>query len=118
MCVCVFIYPHDSDVNFLNRLESRIWSLIHTLFCNLTINSNVFSTLHLNIRSLLKNNDQFIHFSSTLEHEFSIISLAETWLSDETVELYNMPLYASAFSNRNKKVGGGVDIFVHNISLK
>ncbi len=80
---------------------------------NLTKKSDVFSTLHLNICSLLKNNDQFIHFLTALRHEFSIIALAEIWLYDEIAELYNMSQYTSTFSNRKGRVGGFA-IYVHN----
>lgn len=59
-------------------------------------------------------NSPLFHFLSTLKHEFSIIALTETWLSDESVELYNMPQYTLVFSNRKERVGGGVAVFVHN----
>lgn len=38
----------------------------------------------------------------------------ETWLSDESVELYNIPQYTVVFSNRKGRVGGGGVVFVYN----
>lgn len=115
------IDSHDPDVNFFNRFNRESNSCnyyneeeFHVLTGNLTSNFNVFSTIHLNIRSLPKNNDQFMHLLSTLRHEFSIIALTETWLSDECVELYNIPQYTLVFSNRKERVGGGVAVFAHN----
>lgn len=55
---------HDSDVNFFNRFNRESNSCnyynedeFHMLIGNLTKNFNVFSTIHLNIRSLPKNID-------------------------------------------------------------
>ena len=40
----------------------------------------LFSVLHLNICSLPGNYDQLVHYLSSLNHEFSVIVLPETWL--------------------------------------
>lgn len=81
---------------------------------NFTSKSEIFSTFHLNIRSLPKNNDQLIHFLSVLNHTFSVIALSETWVKDDIIDFYNMSQYNSVHSCRKEKVGGGVVIFVHN----
>lgn len=85
-----------------------------SLFGNFTSGSEFFSTFHLNIPSLPKNNDQLTHFMSVLNHTFSVIALSETWVKDDIIDFYNMSQYNSVHSCRKEKVGGGVVIFVHN----
>ena len=77
---------------------------------NLTRNSNVFSTIHLNIRSLPKNNDQFMHFLSTLivhnkyqikvRKDLDLIS-NETKVESVFLELMSCPV----FGGRNVIIG-------------
>ena len=64
-----------------------------------------FSTYHLNARSLPKNDDDFTNYLSSLNHEFSIIALSETWLTDSTEMLYDCC--------RPQRTGGGVSIYIH-----
>jgi len=75
-------------------------------------NTNAFSALHLNIRSLPRNFDNFTHYLSTLNHDFSIIGLSETWLTQSTFQLYDFPNYTSVHRCRSNRVGGGVSLFI------
>ncbi len=54
-----------------------------------------FSTFHLNIRSLSRNYDIFIHYLSLLKHQFFIIALSETWLNENCREMFKLPKYNS-----------------------
>ena len=40
--------------------------------------------MHLNIRSLNNKFDDFTEYLKSLNHEFSVIGLGETWLNDIT----------------------------------
>lgn len=50
----------------------------------------------MNVRSLSKHYDQLTHYLSSLKHEFSIIALSETWLSDDSVNYYDISHYNMA----------------------
>lgn len=75
----------------------------------------MFSVLHLNIRSLPKNYEKMVHFLSSLNYEFLVIALTETWLTEHSKELglYELPSYNSTHYVGQSKSGGGVSIFVH-----
>lgn len=70
----------------------------------------VLKIVHVNIRSLLAN---FVAFKDFVyAHNYDIICLSETWLSDavsdNTVMLNNYNLFRH---DRQNKVGGGVAIY-------
>ena len=44
-------------------------------------NDNEFSVLHLNIRSILNKFEDFKAYLNSLEYEFSVIGLSDTWLN-------------------------------------
>ena len=76
-----------------------------------------FSILHLNIRSIKKNFENFKLFLSSLEFSFSVICFSETWLDDLDKSTYELPNYISKHQARSDRRGGGVSIYIHN-SLK
>ena len=53
------------------------------------------SLMHLNIRSIPKNIYMLNNYLLSLDIQFSIIGLMETWLKDETLGLYELPEYKS-----------------------
>ena len=80
----------DPDVNLFN--ESHLQNL-DTPYLNIeeakaklfSLNDpNSFDILHLNIRSLNKNFDNFKTFLAECSHNFSIICLTETWCTDDS----------------------------------
>ena len=76
---------HDPDVNFfqdVSSLDTHCYSPneIQEKFNNFSEKS--FSVLHLNIRSINKNSEDFKEFYSTLNYRFSIICFSETWIDD------------------------------------
>lgn len=73
--------------------------------------TNIFSTLHLNIRSLPKHYDNFHHYLSSLNHVFSVIALTETWLTEEITSLYEIADYTAIHRCRGSR-GGGVSLYV------
>jgi len=52
-----------------------------------------FSVMHLNAHSLQKSLDQLNLIFESLKKSFSVIGISETWLTDCTVELVNIPRY-------------------------
>ena len=77
-------------------------------------NNKYLSILNLNIRSIANKFDSFNNLLSTLKHPFSIISLTETWLNDHTSINFNLNNYNFVSSNRAKRKGGGVGLYVSN----
>ena len=73
-----------------------------------------FSILHLNIRSIKKNFDNFKLFFSTLGFSFSVICFSETWLDEVGNSLYELPNHISKHQVRDDRRGGGVLIYIHN----
>ena len=78
--------------------------------------SDQFSVLHLNIRSINKNFENFKLFLSLINFTFSVICLSETWWDGlATIEksLYELPNYNSAHQARGDLKGSGVSIYIH-----
>lgn len=71
-----------------------------------------FSMMHANIRSLPKNQGHLEQLLETLNYEFDIIGLTETWLHRDNANIYNMKNYSHCYSHRSNKKGGGVSIFI------
>lgn len=74
--------------------------------------SDIFSTFHLNIRSLSSNYDNFIHYLSQLKHDFLVTPLSETWLTENSKETFKLPNYNSVHYVRLNRPGGGVSVFL------
>ena len=70
-----------------------------------------------NIRSLQKNFYKLIDFLDTLDFEFKVICISETWFSENVSckSLCKIPNCNSIHQTRgNGKAGGGVAMFIHN----
>ena len=111
----------DPDVNFFNvNFENLNTPYLFPEDFNSAYEnespSNYFSVLHLNIRSIKKNFENFKMFLNSINFTFSIICFSETWL-DETNStensLYELPNYMSKHQVRSDRRGGGVSIYVH-----
>ena len=72
------------------------------------------SFVHSNIRSASKNANSFSIYLSTLNHQFDIIALSETWLSDTNDDIVGFPNYSQIHRCRSTKKGGGVTLLLHN----
>ena len=84
-------------------------------FSNLSANSmSDLRLLHLNIRSLPKNNDALTVYLSNMTLKFHVIAITETWLNSETCDLsFLSPDYEHVKKYRVTRKGGGVSLFVH-----
>ena len=76
--------------------------------------TNLFSILHLNIRSIKKNFDNFKKILCSLDFTFSVIWFSETWLDKLDSFTYDLPNYTSIHQKRSDRKGGGVSIYIHN----
>ena len=74
-----------------------------------------FSILHLNIKSIKKNVDNFKLFFSFLGCSFSVICFSRTWLVEVGNSLYELSNYISKLQVRDDLKGGGVSIYIHNL---
>ena len=70
-----------------------------------------FNTLFLNIRSLAKNLDEFVHDFSVNNLHYDILCFAETKLTADITPLFHLKDY-NLFSNPRNSSGGGVAIYV------
>ena len=114
----------DPDVNFFN-LKTQNLDTPYVLpeefkqFHNDPSHDSL-SILHLNIRSIKKNFENFRLFLSTLDFSFSVLCFSETWLDDvSSNSLYELPNYISKHQIRDDRKGGGVSLYIHkSLSFK
>ena len=72
-----------------------------------------FSLLHLNIRSLQRNINNLTNLLSSLEINFSIVGISETWLSD-SFRSVDIDGFRFVHKYRQSRPGGGVGLYVSN----
>ena len=85
---------------------------------NPTLNPNTanFSLLHLNIRSLNKNFENFKQMLSDLQTQLTVICLSETWCQENSAanSSFQLPGYTVIHQERKHKRGGGLCVFIRN----
>ena len=110
----------NPDVNFYNNissLESNYLSPseIDKKFKNFS--TELFSVLHLNIRSMNKSFEAVQDFYKSLNTKFSIICLTETWANDSNINhnsLYQLEGYIRVHQIRKSRQGGEIAIFIRD----
>ena len=108
----------DPDQNYYNQIITHVESCDYhdedTFKC-LTKDSkdDEFSLLHLNIRSILNKFDDLKAYLNSLEYNFSVIGLSETWLNQNNCTDFPLPCYHYIGKVRNNKHGGGVGLYVN-----
>ena len=77
--------------------------------------NDAMSFCHLNIRSAVKNLNEFSVYLDNLKHNFSVIGISETlFQEDNCSNLYTIKGYRMVEKHRQNKRGGGVGVFVKN----
>ena len=82
----------DPDQNYNNQIITQVESCDYhdedTFKC-MTKDSkgDEFSVLHLNTRSILNKFDNLKAYLNSLEYEFSVIGLSETWLNQNNIKV-------------------------------
>ena len=112
----------DADVNHygMGQLQSdgnmnQFTSMAFNDFVgnNYSSNRNSLSILHMNIRSISKNYDNFVASLDSINLKFDVIAISESWLKDSTADIY-FPGYSSYHSTRPSRSGGGTALYIKN----
>ena len=108
----------DTDLNFFNKYVKNFGTKYLSPedfkdFIERPV-TNLFSILHLNIRSIKKNFDNFKKILCSLDFTFSVICFSETWPDKLDSFTYNLLNYTSIHQKRSHRKGGGVSIYIHN----
>ena len=114
------LFDIDPDINFLHDGQNHDTCHYYheNSFNHIThnhrdhSNTDSFSILHVNLRSIPKNFDSFLNYLHTLTFSFTIIAVTETWLSTNNSDNYGIPGYNLVSICRDGKRGGGVCIFI------
>ena len=111
-----FLDEIDPDLNLLSDVYGSSSYYLTTDFNQIISRSpavaNGLSVLHLNIRSVPANLTALVSFLSTLNHNFTIIGLTETWLNDLSASRYSLLGYASVEIHRTHMRGGGTMLLI------
>ena len=107
----------DPDSGFFLESDSYYYSDIsfNQELHNCPLLGRHCSMIFLNIRSAVKNLESFHDYLTTLNFDFTVIGLAETWLTSDTEQLCNLPGYKYFGKRRKVRVGGGVGFLVRNL---
>ena len=116
-----YINDIDPDINYFNNTNS-VYNVkccdyyTEDSFNKKCIDSSVsnenFSLIHLNVRSTVKNLDNFENYLLSLNHKFSLIGITETWFSPSSIDNYGMLGYNMESVIRKSSRGGGVSILI------
>lgn len=69
--------------------------------------------MHMNIRSIPQNSLAFECFLESLNCQFNIIGLSETWFNEANHDLYNLDGYNCVSNYRSHQSGGGVSLLLN-----
>ncbi|MBY0581213.1 MAG: endonuclease/exonuclease/phosphatase family protein, partial [Rickettsiales bacterium] len=108
----------DPDLNYFNEINLPEFVCTYfepnkiSNFLGVDNKSDYFNVMHVNIRSLKKNFENFINLISETNNYFNVICITETWCSKQDFELNTnllLPGFKEIFLERNNnKRGGGV----------
>ena len=104
----------DPDTHYLSANKPISHYYTENEFNNIPNLKNKLTYFNTNIRSIPKNFDTLKYFLFELNHNFSIISISETWLKQYNKDNYNLKGYSHISKIRPKKSGGGTSIFVRS----
>ena len=115
----------DVDVNHygVDQLQSDVTmneftSMTFNAFIenNFKPNHNSLSIVHMNIRSISKNYDNFVVSLDSINLKFDVIAISESWLKNSTLDIY-FPGYVSYHSIRPSRSGGGTSLYIKNQAI-
>lgn len=122
------LYDTDPDLQFFNdntyvqndfTCDYYVEETFNNKCTELSLNVDNFSIFHLNIRSLPKHFSELQNFLSTLNLKFSVIGLTETWLTENTQDLFELEGYCHFKLFRSGRRGGGVSLYVNeNLNVR
>ena len=109
----------DPDNNYYNQIVHHVDECdyhVEETFNSLiskTSNTDIFSILHLNIRSIVNKCDDLLAYLNSLKHSFSVLGLTETWLNNDNITNFQIPHCHFIGKARENKQGGGVGLYVN-----
>ena len=71
-----------------------------------------FSIMHVNIRSIPANLNNFLSYMSNIDHSFSVIGFSATWLTPANIDAYSIVGYNHVGLTRDDRKGGGVSLLI------
>ena len=100
---------------FLTTNFSKYFSLENVIGISEQLNEENFSIPTLNIRSLHANIDNFREILESLNGNFGVIVLTESWCDETANEnsLLSLDNFYSVHQTRNNKKGGGICIYIY-----
>ena len=106
----------DADSNHFNYVFTNIFGYSDTDQMNKILptyaSTNLKSIMHLNARSLVKNQEALYASLQTLNHKFSILAITETWTTVQNEAVINVPGYSKILKSRVEGRGGGFFFFI------
>ena len=101
----------DHSINCLDHKNQCLNYDIKSASNCLSDTSKSLSVLNINIRSLVKNYDNFLIFLDRMGHDFDFIILTESWLTENNRNNYPISGYKCHTTVRTDSIGGGVAIY-------
>jgi len=104
----------DPDANYYAKSHSLGESKYFETdeFNKIASRNKKLSLMHTNIRSATKNSNDLSNYLATLNHQFDIIALSETWLNKNNTDIIGFPNYSQVHIYRENKKGGGVSLLI------
>lgn len=108
------LYEYTNELENYNQVNEFVINneteLNKLILCNMKTGINI---IHMNIRSLQKNFEEFVVFLDSLTFTCDIIILTETW-NIENVELYNIKNYKLHYNGSKLNRSDGTVAYVKN----
>ena len=110
----------DPDKNYFNQLAHHLSKssnyYIEKSFNKYIERNNVnkedCSIMHVNIRSIPANFNNFLSYMSNIDHSFSVIVFSETWLTPANIDACSIVGYNHVGLTRDDRKGGGVSLLI------
>lgn len=107
----------DPDNNFFSPIINDCNYFTQDRYVNSINSVGKLSIIHFNSRSMYKNFNSIKEYLQQFTHPFSIIAITETWFNIDKGIVFCLDDYELSYMNREKKMGGGVALYIHK-SLK
>ena len=98
--------------NCLSSCDYYLEDMFNTKLSKMNIQSNNFSIMAANIRSMPKNLSKLECYLENLNHKFTIHGFTESWISNHSAGLYGIKGYNVEHNYRKDRKGGGVSLLI------
>lgn len=104
-------FIHSSTPEGFENVNCKFYDCFE--FLSIPQKVKMFSCMHINISSLCKHFDELSELLSALNHNFSVLGISETRLSNMRISNIDIPNYAFIHTPPDSSVGG-VGLYIHN----